>query len=67
MGEEASARCPTGHMALQETVYEPHIILPMQGPLRAPSLVVPAAVDYPGVEVEAGSLAAGEAPVVRDH
>jgi hypothetical protein len=66
VGEEVSARCLTGHMALQETVYEPHIIHLMQGPLKAPSLVQ-AAVGYPGVEVEAGSLAAGEAPVVRDH
>jgi hypothetical protein len=64
--EGASAPCPAGLMVLLGTVYEPHIIHPMQGPLKVPSLVQ-AVVGYPGVEVEAGSLAAGEAPVVRDH
>ena len=50
-------------MVLLGTVCEPHIIHLMQGPLRAPSLVQ-AVVGYPGVEVEAGPLAAAEGSVV---
>ena len=55
----------TGHMVLLGTVCEPHIIHPMQGPLKVPSLVQ-AVVGYPGVEVEAGPLVAAEGSVVSD-
>jgi hypothetical protein len=50
-------------MVLLGTVCEPHIIHPMQGPLRVPSLAQ-AVVGYPGVEVEAGPLVAAEGSVV---
>ena len=46
-------------MVLLGTVCEPHIIHPMQGPLKVPSLVQ-AVVASPGVEVEAGPLVAAE-------
>ena len=50
-------------MVLLGTVCEPHIIHPMQGPLRVPSLAQ-AVVGYLGVEVEAGPLVAAEGSVV---
>ena len=51
-------------MVLLGTVCEPlsHF---MEGPLVVPFLV-PAGVDFHGVEVEAGSLVAGEGSVVGD-
>ena len=46
-------------MALLDTVCEPHIIHPMQGPLKVPSMAQ-VVVGYLGVEVEAGPLVAAE-------
>jgi len=62
VGEEASAPCPPGLMVLMGTVCEPPIIHLMEGPFMVPFLV-PVVVGFHGVEVEAGSLVAGEGSV----
>jgi hypothetical protein len=63
VGEEASAPCPTGLMVLLGTVCEPLIIHLMEGPFLGLSSGQ-AAVASHGVEVEVGSLVAGEGSVV---
>jgi hypothetical protein len=52
-------------MVLPGTVCEPHIIHPIQGPLKVPSLAQ-VVVGYLGVGVDAGLLVVAEGSVVSD-